>query len=182
MIELTRVQPFVADALMFSPNVSKRPAAQRHIRCVVLHATADKGSEASAENWMRSPASQASAHLHIRRSGVVVRLAPDDLKAWHAGVSEWCGEPDVNAFSLGWELANRNDGIEKYTDAQYQKTALIAAHYVRQGLPLTAFCSHASCARPIGRKSDPRGFDWNRFTADVNDLLQPSAAPRCSTV
>lgn len=180
MIDLALVQPFAADALRLSPNHNARPAAHRVIRCVLLHATADRGSESGAESWMQSPASQVSAHLHIRRSGAIVRLVPDEYRAWHAGRSEWRGEPDVNDFSLGWELANRNDGREPYTDAQYEAVALAAAHYARQGLPLFCFASHASVARPIGRKNDPLGFNWYRFTARVNDLLQPSAAPRCA--
>jgi N-acetyl-anhydromuramyl-L-alanine amidase AmpD len=75
------------------------------IACVVLHATADGGDEAGAESWMRNPASQASAHLHIRRSGTVVRLVSDQRRAWHAGTSRWRGRMDVNDFSLRWELA-----------------------------------------------------------------------------
>lgn len=179
VLELARVQPYPADAIRLTPNYSARPASVCAVRCVVLHATADRGNESAAESWMQSPASQVSAHLHIRRSGAVVRLVPDERKAWHAGVSEWRGAPDVNAYSLGWEFANRNDGLEEYTDAQYQIAALLAAHYVQQGLLAASFVSHAAVARPLGRKNDPLGFDWHRFHTGVTELLQPSAGPRC---
>ncbi len=70
------LRPFAAEVLLPSPNHGPRPAGVNAIACVVLHATADGGDEAGAESWMRNPASQASAHLHIRRSGTVVRWSP----------------------------------------------------------------------------------------------------------
>jgi AmpD protein len=103
----------------------------------------------------------------VRRDGTVVRLVPDARRAWHAGVSRWRGRDDVNSFSLGWEIANRNDRRELYTDAQYAALARLAAHYVAQGLALDAFVSHAEVALPAGRKTDPAGFDWERFRAAV---------------
>lgn len=167
MIPLARLTPAPAEIVRPSPNHSIRPAAVRGIACVVLHATADGGNEQGAEDWMRHPRSSVSAHLHLRRNGTVVRLVPDVRRAWHAGTSAWRGRRGVNDFSLGWELANRNDGEEPYTAAQYEAVARLAAHYVRQGLPLEAFVSHAEVALPPGRKTDPRGFDWDRFRAQV---------------
>jgi N-acetylmuramoyl-L-alanine amidase len=171
LIELIRLSEVPCLVRRESPNHTQRPDSVKAIECVVLHATADQGHEISAELWLCSPVSRVSAHLHVRRNGTSVRLVPDSRRAWHAGVSEWNGRVDVNDFSLGWEIANRNDGKESYTDAQYQTLARLGAHYVSQGLPLSAFVSHASVARPVGRKTDPRGFDWKRFSLAVNDLL-----------
>lgn len=69
MISLTSLRPFAAMLLRPSPNHNPRPARVQVIECVVLHATADDGNESGAESWMRNPASQVSAHLHIRRDG-----------------------------------------------------------------------------------------------------------------
>lgn len=177
MIRLANLRPFVPDLIRSSPNHNPRPAGVRGIECVVLHATEDDGNEAAAEDWMRNPASQVSAHLHIRRDGTTVRLVPDARRAWHAGTSRWRGRVGVNAFSLGWELANRNDGREPYTEAQYAVLAVLGAHYARQGLPLDAFVSHAEVALPPGRKSDPAGFLWNRFYESVRQRLAPTLVP-----
>lgn len=163
MIPWTRLRPAAADRVRASPNHGARPASAPGLACIVLHATADGGSEAGAEEWLCEPRSSASAHLHLRRDGTVVRLVPDGRRAWHAGVSRWRGRDDVNGFSLGWEIANRNDRREPYTDAQYAALARLAAHYVAQGLPPDAFVSHAEVALPAGRKTDPAGFDWERF-------------------
>lgn len=146
MIALTHLRPFEATLLRPSPNHSPRPAHVQVIECVVLHATANGGNEAGAESWMQNPASQVSAHLHIRRDGTVVRLVSDQRRAWHAGTSRWRGRMDVNDFSLGWELANRNDGWEPYTGAQYGALSLLAGHYILQGLPGACACSAGGAA------------------------------------
>lgn len=167
MIALHRLVSARAHITRESPNRDARPSTVSAIRCVVLHATADGGSESQAESWLCDPQSNVSAHLHVRRDGTVVRLVADELRAWHAGRSCWKGSARVNDFSLGWEIANENDGLEPYTDAQYEALGRLGAHYVEQGLPLEAFVSHASVARPRGRKRDPAGFDWCRWKSAV---------------
>jgi len=167
IVTLSVLEPAPADRVRPSPNSNARPLAVKGIACVVLHATADGGDEEGAESWLCNPDSHVSAHLHIRRSGMVVRLVSDHLRAWHAGESEWKGLTDVNDFSLGWELANRNDGKEQFTTAQYAAVARLGAHYVEQGLPLNAIVSHAEVALPPGRKTDPDGFDWIGFKIEV---------------
>jgi len=61
-----------------------------------------------------------SAHYLIGRDGGVVRLVPEEKKAWHAGGSVM-PEPDsrvgVNDFSIGIELAGSE--LESFTDEQY---------------------------------------------------------------
>ena len=175
MIPIASIVPVKATRELPSPNQSARSG--NVIRVICLHATADRGNEAGAEGWLTNKDSGVSAHLHIRRDGTVTRFVPDAAKAWHAGKSQWRGLADVNQFSLGWELANRNDGQELYTEAQYKTVAQLALHYVRQGMPLDSFTSHAEVARPVGRKNDPFLFDWQRFRATVATLLEPPAPP-----
>lgn len=167
MILLADLMPLAAALELDSPNQDARPSPLAAITCIVLHATADGGGELAAESWLCNPAARVSAHLHFRRDGTIVRLVPDHRRAWHAGRSRWKGRLAVNGFSLGWEIANRNDCAEPYTGAQYGSLARAAVHYMKQGMPLDAFVSHASVARPRGRKSDPCGFDWARFRRDV---------------
>ena len=166
-VPIVALAPAHADHFRESCNFDDRPMYVRGISCIVLHATADDGNEAAAESWLCNPDSHVSAHLHIRRDGTIVRLVGDHFRAWHAGESEWKGAPHVNDFSLGWEIANRNDGREQYTPAQYSALARLGAHYVSQGLPLSAFVSHAEVALPRGRKTDPQGFDWMAFKIEV---------------
>lgn len=181
MIPLGKLVDAPADRVRLSPNWSTRPALVRGIELVVIHATADKGSEEGAESWMCDVRSKVSAHLHIRRDGTVVRLVADRRRAWHAGPSAWRSpagkrEEDLNRISLGWELANRNDGREPYTPEQYATAARLAVHYVRQGLPLEVFVGHSDVSPK--RKTDPGPmWDWKRFRVDVISLLHPLPDP-----
>lgn len=174
MIPLNELMPFRADREALSPNHNERTG--KVLRGIVLHATADGGSEAGSLAWLQNPSSKVSAHLLFHRDGTVTRLVPDARRAWHAGVSEWRGIRDVNGCCLGWEIANRNDGRERYTDAQYRMLCLAAAHYCRQGLTVEDVVGHAEISP--GRKTDPLGFDWSRFVSGVVALLAAPALDR----
>lgn len=169
MITLLKLSPYTGDVAAPSPNHDARRAPA--IEGIVLHATADEGEEANSLVWLRSPQSRASCHLLVNRAGQVTRLVGDRERAWHAGLSTWRGTSDVNSISLGIEIANRNDG-EPFTDAQYRRVAAIVAHYCRQGLSLEDVVSHGEIAE--GRKTDPRGWNWDRFRALVHEQLRPA--------
>lgn len=102
-----------------------------------------------------------SAHVLIRRDGAVIQFVPFDQRAWHAGVSNWCGRARCNDFSIGIELEG-TDHIP-YTDAQYTMLRgvlrALQAHY-----PIKDIVGHSDIAP--GRKTDPGpAFDWSRIEA-----------------
>ena len=175
MITLLSLSPYTGDVAVPSPNHDARKALE--IEGIVLHATEDAGDEARALQWLRAPRSRVSCHLLVSRSGKVSRLVGDRERAWHAGLSWWKGTSDVNSITLGIEIANRNDG-EPYSDVQYRRVADIVAHYCRQGLSLDDVVSHAAIAG--GRKTDPIGWDWDRFRALV--LVRTEAVPEAPVV
>lgn len=173
MITLLKLSPYTGDRVAPSPNHDARKAPA--IEGIVLHATQDGGDEALSLTWLRSPKSRVSCHLLVSRGGRVTRLVGDRERAWHAGRSNWHGTSDVNSITLGIEIANRNNG-EPYTDAQYDRVAEIVAHYCGQGLSLDDVVSHQQIAE--GRKTDPLGWDWDRFRAAVlQRLLKPALLP-----
>ena len=171
MITLLQLRPYTGDRVAPSPNHGARHVPR--IQGIVLHATADDGNEALALAWLRSPASRVSCHLMVSRAGRVTRLVGDRQRAWHAGDAWWRGTTDVNSITLGIEIANRNDG-EPYTAAQYNRVAAIVAHYCRQGLALDDVVGHEAIAP--GRKTDPFGWDWERFRAMVRHQLHADRA------
>lgn len=177
MIAVNRIDEARCDFQRFSPNHGSR--AGPGIKLIVLHATADRGNELGAEEWMCSTKSQASAHLHIRRNGSVTRMVDDSRRAWHAGVSSWPGIIDINSESLGWEIANKNDGKEPFTDAQYKAVAKLLAHYLPQGLERKDVLSHAMVSP--GRKTDPLGWSfarmWREYDALIPDIQPKVTAP-----
>lgn len=149
-----------------SPNHSPRPKGTV-VDCLVIHA--DGAAKASASvSWIRSKESKVSYHVLIDRDGSVYSFVPLDRKAWHAGVSEYRGRKNVNDFSLGMAFSNRNDGLEPYTDMQYQVGAAIAAEWMQRfpAVTLDRITTHAAIAP--GRKTDPGPcFDLLQFVALV---------------
>lgn len=152
-----------------SPNYGKRPEGVR-VTAIVLHADAANRVDSSLD-WARRPESKVSYHLLIGRTGNVFQLVHPDHRAWHCGKSELEGVSDVNDFSIGVCLSNRNDG-ESYPKAQLFEAAsacaVLAQHY---GIPLDRIVTHAEVARPVGRKTDPKGLDLEAFRATVRALL-----------
>ncbi|MCB2084722.1 MAG: N-acetylmuramoyl-L-alanine amidase, partial [Sphingomonadaceae bacterium] len=83
-----------------SPNFNERSLP---ISMVVLHYTEMKPVETALERLCDADAS-VSAHYLITEEGEVVRLVPEEKRAWHAGLSYWRGHKDVNSASIGIEL------------------------------------------------------------------------------
>lgn len=116
---------------------------------LIIHYDAAANST-SAVNWMLSPKSKVSAHLHIDRSGNVIQLAPFNIVCWHAGQSYWKGLTGLNQYSIGIEL--QNTGTQEYTPIQLQIAQEVAAALVRY-YQLKDILGHSDIAP--GRKIDP---------------------------
>jgi len=136
---------------------------------VVLHASG-LGTLGTTINFFQDPNSMVSTHFIVGKDGRVFQTVPVERRAWHAGISQLDGMSDVNNFSVGIELVNRNDGTDPYSDLQYEAVALII-HQLRQSheIPDGRIVSHAEIALPAGRKSDPEGFDFDK----LRELLNP---------
>ena len=50
--------------------------------------------------------SKVSAHYVVFEDGRIVQCVPETKRAWHAGVSYWAGETDINSRSIGIEIVN----------------------------------------------------------------------------
>ena len=105
-----------------------------------------------------------SAHLLIRRDGIVVQYVPFDRKAWHAGASSFAGRPECNEYSIGIELEGTDE--IPFTDKQYEQLALITRLLLAAYPAITTarITGHSEIAP--GRKTDPGPcFDWPRYRA-----------------
>lgn len=147
-----------------SPNHNQRTAP---VSMVVLHYTEMKPVERALER-MCDPAAQVSAHYCITEEGRVIRLVPEERRAWHAGVSYWRGIPDVNSASIGIELdhpghAIENGGYRPFAEAQINALVPLLARIVKQyNIPRANVVGH-SCVAPM-RKVDPGElFPWERL-------------------
>jgi N-acetylmuramoyl-L-alanine amidase len=128
---------------------------------VVLHYTG-MADAASALDRLCDPTAQVSAHYLIDEEGAVCRLVAEDRRAWHAGVSFWSGDDDVNSRSIGIELANPGHGPEYRAFPKPQVAALtllLRGIFARHAIPARHVLGHSDVA--VGRKRDPGElFDW----------------------
>ena len=103
-----------------------------------------------------------SAHLLIRRDGIVVQYVPFNRKAWHAGASNFGGRPECNEYSIGIELEGTDD--IPFTEKQYQQLVLVTRLLMAAYPAITPgrIAGHSDIAP--GRKTDPGPcFDWARY-------------------
>ena len=142
-----------------SPNFSR--GKDRKITCVVIHSTATGGLSSPLE-WLTLPASKVSAHYLIDKDGSIYGLVEEKNIAWHAGESFWQNQAQVNAYSIGIELVNPNDGFYPYPEEQIQACADLVVSICRDfAIAAKDVVGHKDVA--LGRKTDPAGFDWDDF-------------------
>lgn len=144
-----------------SPNFDERSLP---VSMVVLHYTEMKPVGAALER-LTDPEAKVSAHYLITEEGGVIRLVPEDKRAWHAGASFWRGIPDVNSASIGIELDHPGHGLgyRGFTDAQIDALIPLLSRIVKHyDIPRANVVGH-SCVAPM-RKVDPGElFPWDRL-------------------
>jgi N-acetyl-anhydromuramyl-L-alanine amidase AmpD len=149
-----------------------RPAATSHLtagtlrpQVIILHATV--GGFTSSLDWLTvNKKSVVSVHRLIDKSGVIYKLAADDQIANHAGGSALWGRHNLNPVALGIEFVNRNDGKDPYPDWQLIAGARQCVEWFGVYGYLPIFGHYQ--VDIDGDKSDPAGFPWLKFYAQVN--------------
>ena len=112
-----------------------------------------------------------SAHLLIRRDGELIQYVPLEQRAWHAGVSNYCGREGCNDFSIGIELEGTDDVA--YTDVQYRTLIRATREIMRRYPAVTSnrIAGHAEIAP--ARKTDPGpAFDWPYYQSRLEAVLR----------
>ena len=146
---------------MKSPNFQPRPPGAA-IDMLVIHYTGMQSAQAALER-LCDPGSEVSAHYLIDEAGQVTALVDEENRAWHAGVSSWRGQSDVNSRSIGIELANPGHefGYRPFPAAQMAALADLAQGILsRWSIPVRNVVGHSDVAPR--RKQDPGElFDWS---------------------
>ncbi|WP_415403745.1 N-acetylmuramoyl-L-alanine amidase [Tateyamaria sp. SN3-11] len=146
----------------------------------MLHYTAMASAEAAIDR-LCDPACEVSAHYVVCKTGRVIQLVGEGMRAWHAGAGEWCGLRDINSRSIGIELDN--DGQGPFTEAlMHSLEVLLARMMAAWDIPPQNVIGHSDMAP--GRKFDPGPwFDWPRLEASGlakrrgTDLAPPDPDP-----
>ncbi|MFT5448856.1 MAG: AmpD protein [Gammaproteobacteria bacterium] len=105
-----------------------------------------------------------SSHLLIDRLGLLTQFVPISRRAWHAGQSEYSGEPHCNDFSVGIELEG-TDHVP-YTAAQYHALAGVLTALMARYPRVTRSRIVGHCDVAPKRKTDPgASFRWDSLHA-----------------
>ena len=134
-------------------------------------------SAQEAIDRLRDPAARVSSHYVVDEDGSVLRLVPEERRAWHAGVSCWRGHTELNGRSIGIEIVN--PGHEwGYRDFPVLQLAVVCdlclAILSRHAIPARNIVAHSDVAPD--RKEDPgEKFDWRGL---ARERRRPVAAGR----
>jgi N-acetylmuramoyl-L-alanine amidase len=146
-----------------SPNQDARPSGAA-IDMLILHYTGMKTADEALAR-LCDPEAKVSAHYTIGTDGRIYTHVPEERRAWHAGVSFWAGDANVNGRSIGIELVNPGHEFGYVPFAEAQIAALIElarAILARHPILPARVLGHSDVAP--GRKTDPGElFPWARL-------------------
>lgn len=163
-----------------SPNHDARRAPPDML---VLHYTGMKTAEEAVAR-LRDPEARVSAHYVVDEDGSILRLVPEERRAWHAGKGVWQGETDCNAASIGVEIVNPGHefGYRDFPEAQIAAvTTLVGDVRSRWSIPDARIIGHSDLAPD--RKQDPgERFPWKRLAEAHHGLWFEPAMERVAAL
>lgn len=172
------MQSFAPDSalvqrVLASPNRDERG---RIADMIVLHYTGMQSAEAALKR-LCDPSARVSSHYVVLENGEVCQLVPETERAWHAGVSGWEGETDINSRSIGIEIANPGHdlGYPDFPEAQIDAVVALCRDIVlRRQIPAARVLAHSDVAP--ARKPDPgEKFPWRRLAdAGIGIWVEPT--------
>ncbi len=146
-----------------SPNFNAR---QLPVTLLVLHYTGMPTMQQALDR-LRDPAAAVSAHYLVDEDGTVYQLVDEASRAWHAGISSWAGETDINSAAIGIEIVNPGHefGYRKFPAAQIVALIILTKDILtRYDIPPQNIVGHADIAP--ARKQDPGElFPWDQLAA-----------------
>ncbi len=180
MADLPKPDSEAAAKVFASPNHGPRKARDgsegRAPTLLILHYTGMPDS-GQALQWLCNPVSNVSCHYFVFENGHTLQLVPESRRAWHAGVSSWKGEADINSASIGIEIANPGHpgGMPPYPEAQIGALIRLCRDLVqRWDIRPEHVLAHSDVAP--GRKLDPgENFPWRRLAeAGIGLWVEPA--------
>ncbi len=143
-----------------SPNFGERKnGLEPYI--LVLHYTGLPTVERSIA-VLSDPRGQVSCHYVIDADGRITQMVCEAMRAWHAGVSWWEGESDINSASVGIEIHNpgHSCGYPDFGAAQMRSVRDLCLDIMkRHTIAPRHVLAHSDIAP--SRKMDPgEKFDW----------------------
>jgi len=169
----------IASDVIPSPNHGDRNNC-RIADMILLHYTGMPDVEGAIAQ-LCTPGTDVSAHYIVLEDGRIVQCVPEAKRAWHAGVSFWAGEEDINSCSIGIEIINRGHDWG-YPDFPLRQIAAVIALcrgiMLRRQILSHRVLAHSDVAP--ARKRDPgEKFPWHSLAnSGVGHWVQPAPIVR----
>lgn len=143
-----------------SPNFDERNG--QDISMIILHYTGMKTAEEALAR-LTDEAVKVSSHYTVDEDGSIYQHADEEKRAWHAGVSSWQDQKDINAVSIGIEIVNPGHefGYRAFPEVQVEAVKNLCRDIIgRHDIEFTL--AHSDIAPD--RKEDPGElFPWKSF-------------------
>ena len=142
-----------------SPNCEQKKS--RKIKYIIVHYTGMKSSTESLKR-LQSKKYKVSSHYFINEYGKIIQLVKDHNIAWHAGISFWGSDKNLNSKSIGIEMQNKGQefGYHKFNNSQINKVVELILYLKNKYQINDAFILGHSDIAPL-RKLDPGYlFPW----------------------
>ena len=155
-----------------SPNFDTRKAPPDMI---VLHYTGMPTGQGALDR-LRDPEAKVSAHYVVEEDGRVFSLVAEERRAWHAGVSAWQAESDINSRAIGIEICNpgHDFGYPNFPRKQMKAVIALCRDIVKRNkIRPEHVLAHSDIAP--ARKQDPgEKFPWAQlYKAGVGYFVRP---------
>ena len=111
--------------------------------------------------------SEVSCHYLISRNGKIYNILNPEIKAWHAGYSEWKTYKNLNDYSIGIELENKGHefGYTEFTKLQYSSlNKLLNSLCFRFNIKPIDILGHSDIS-PYRKKDPGELFNWNSINS-----------------
>jgi len=157
------------------------------IDTLILHYTGMQTAQAAIDR-LRDPAAHVSSHYVVDEDGSVLRLVPEQRRAYHAGVSYWRGNTELNGRSIGIEIVNPGHefGYREFPVLQLASVCDLCLEILsRHPIPPRNIVAHSDVApdrRKIrGKNSTGRGWRATASGCGRRTCRTWAPATRCVT-
>jgi N-acetylmuramoyl-L-alanine amidase len=173
------VTPFTPDSSIASDVIPSANFGERNKGrlpdMILLHYTGMPDAD-GAITKLCTAGTDVSAHYVVLEDGRIVQCVPEAKRAWHAGISSWAGDEDINSCSIGIEIVNRGHdwGYPDFPSRQIAAvTALCRGIILRRNIPSQRVLGHSDVA-PARKKDPGEKFPWHSLAnSGVGHWVQP---------